>query len=149
MAVASSKTSYRLLNGEAEEEACWLMAERFGVEFRGLDFPTVVAKRSGVIVGFLATHPEKTAVVAGPLIVDLPVRAWVALRLVEAYENVLRMAGVESYLFHVDETNKLWYNSVVKALSIAPYAEADGVVWFKRDLGDDSNSKRAEKTNRV
>ncbi len=117
-----------------DEAAVKRMMRRFSMGREAPGFPTVVAKRDGKLIGLLSTRPVTEAIVAGPLIVDLPTRGVVTMRLVEAYDIVLRRAGVKNYLFHVKK-GKAWAEQVERALGVAPYTEdGHGNLWFKRDL---------------
>lgn len=102
-----------------------------GQSVEKLDFPTVVAKRGGKIVGFLSTLPRKDAIVAGPLVVNLLVAGPTVMRLAEAYEHILLMAKVTEYLFFVADSR--WVGIIRRALDIEPM-EAEGGWWFRRKL---------------
>lgn len=132
------KTSYKLLE-RRDIEACHKLLEKHRMRRGEFGFPTIVAKRNRRIVGLLATRPSTEAVIAGPLLVALPSRAFVAMRLVEAYEIVLKASGVTSYLFHIKKENP-WARQAAEAFGIEHYAEdVKGNLWFKREL------KRASK----
>lgn len=97
-----------------------------------LSFPTVMAERNGQVVGFLATQPKKDAVVAGPL--WLRERApFVTLRLLEAYDNVMRAAGIAAYHFHIEGANPTW-RSQVERLGFEPWHGDETGVWYRRTL---------------
>lgn len=131
------ETCYRLMKPH-DKKRCEELARQYGIEtVPRLDWPTVVAKRKGKLLGFLSTRPVKDAIVAGPIVVGTKVKGPVALRLVEAYENVLRMAGVTSYIFYVTDLH--WKRQVEDAFGIEPYHEEGGRFWFKREF---SNGRR-------
>lgn len=99
-------------------------------------FPTVVAERDGVIVGYLATDARPEFICAGPLYVDLPSGrsgAVIALRLLEAYEAVLRVAGVESYYFSIEKPS---WRRVAERLPHTRLCRQDpnGLSFFHRNL---------------
>lgn len=99
-----------------------------------LSFPTVMALRDGKLVGFLSTRASKKAVMAGPLVMNgLLSKGIVAMRLAEAYEQILSEAGVTDYLFSIDKGNK-WAKIVQRAMEITPYGESDKAYWFKRSI---------------
>ncbi len=126
------ETSYKLM-APHDKKRCLELARHHGMEtVARLEFPTVVAKRKGKILGFLSTRPTKDAIVAGPLVVGTEIKGPIALRLVESYENVLRMAGVTSYLFYV--TDPHWQRQVEDAFGIVPYHSENGRAWYKREL---------------
>lgn len=126
------ETRYTLMKPH-DRKRCEALAREYGIEtVPRLDWPTVVAKRKGKILGFLSTRPTKSAIVAGPIVVGTDVKGPVVMRLVEAYENVLRMAGVTSYLFYV--TDLKWKRQVETIFDIKPYGEEGGRFWYKREL---------------
>lgn len=125
-------TSYKLIKPH-DKKRCIELARNHGMEtVARLEFPTVVAKRKGKILGFLSTMPSKDAIVAGPLVVAPEVKGPIVMRLVESYENVLRMAGVESYLFRVPALH--WQKQIERAFEIQPYHVEDGFAWYQRFL---------------
>lgn len=99
-------TIYRLANSPKDYHDCReLFCDNHGAyPTKSLHFPTVVAVRGGVIIGFLATLPIKDRIMAGPLEVANGSNTFVALRLIEAYSNVMKTAGVSQYEFFVDAT---------------------------------------------
>lgn len=98
-------------------------------------FPTVYAVRDGVFLGFLGTHPDRYQVVAGPLLIDpvLKNRIFVAIRLVEAYENVLHRAGVTQYVMGIDHTNPTWRAQLEKR-GYTPYTEDAAGAWYIKKI---------------
>jgi hypothetical protein len=73
----------------------------------------------------------------GPLLVapDVRVKGLVALRLAEAYEHVLRTAGVRVYLFAVTASDKSWLDIVEHRVGFERWRQTDdGIVWFKREV---------------
>ena len=100
-------------------------------------FPTVVAKRHGQIVGYLGTHARSDMILAGPLEVLLPTglaRGVMALRLIQAYEFVLTQCrGVDSYFFASSDPE--WIRATARCARTEFYHEyEDGVSLFKREL---------------
>ena len=100
-----TRTTLRLARPGGEWNRLYAMAKRAGGHvYKGdFTFPTVVAERDGVVIGFLATQPTDAAVVAGPLVIEGTRNPFLFIRLVEAYENVLRAAGVKAYLHTIDK----------------------------------------------
>jgi hypothetical protein len=126
------ETSYKLM-APHDKKRCLGLARNHGMEtVARLEFPTVVAKRKGRILGFLSTRPTKDAIVAGPLVVGPEVKGPIAMRLVEAYENVLRMGGAQFYLFYVDDPH--WKRQVERAFEIEPYHVQGDRAWYKREI---------------
>lgn len=100
-----------------------------------LSFPTILAEEDGELIGFLSTLPRKDAVVVGRVVAPSP---FVLLRLVEAYENVLFLAGVTYYLIPIPEERQDFVDMIQRGLSIEPWAEHDKHVWFKREVMADA-----------
>lgn len=94
-------TKYRLATSPNDYKACRaLFAENHGADpDHSLTFPTVLAERNGEVVGFLSTWDDKKALIAGPLEVKGGKNIFTFIRLIEAYENVMRSAGVTQFLF--------------------------------------------------
>lgn len=99
------RTVVRLVNPGGEWNRLYALARRAGGRVHKGDFawPTVVAIRDGRIVGFVSTWPNEEAVVAGPLVIEGKGNPFLFLRLAEGYENVLRIAGVTTYLHAIDK----------------------------------------------
>jgi hypothetical protein len=125
-------TKYTLAT-KKDEVKCLALARNHGMEtVARLDFPTVVAKRKGKILGFLSTRPTKDAIVAGPIVVAPEVKGPITMRLVEAYEEVLRRAGVLSYLFRVSDPH--WKEQVERVFDLKPYHVDGEHFWFERRI---------------
>ena len=107
-------------------------AKLFG-EPRNLSWPTVVAERNGKILGFMSTNAAKKFLLAGPLIIGKDCHAITVIRLVEAYEVVLKMAKVTSYWFHVEQKNKNWIKLIHK-LGVKEKEKSETGLWFERKL---------------
>lgn len=129
-----SSTIYRLVHGQRDLRACRAMARAQGIN-RTLGWPSVCADRNGQILGFLATTPSRKAVIAGPLVVTpgLQRPLIVVMRLIEAYEVVLRKAGVTSYLFHVETANPFW-RRIVEEVGHTPFSEDATGAWYQRKV---------------
>lgn len=126
------ETRYTLMKPH-DKKRCEELARQYGIEtVPRLDWPTVVAKRKGKLLGFLSTRPVKDAIVAGPIVVGTEVKGPIVMRLVEAYENVLRMAGVTSYLFYLSDLK--WKRQAEDVFGLKPYHEEGGRFWYRRDL---------------
>ena len=124
-------TTYRLAVGPADYKRCRALMAEFQ-EPVPLSFPTVLAERDGHLIGFLATQPRKEAVVAGPLM--LRERSpFVTLRLLEAYDNVMRAAGIAAYHFFVKAANAEWRGQIER-LGMQPWHVDDDGVWYRRTL---------------
>lgn len=130
-----AETSYQLLQSDDKKtaQACFRLARKLKIDCENLDFPTVIARRKGKLIGFLSTIPTKKAIIAGPMVVNLPHPGPVIIRLVEAYERILSMAGVTSYLFWVTDLD--WSGIISRAFGLQPYhQDAEGRWWYQRHI---------------
>jgi hypothetical protein len=91
--------------------------------------PAVVAKRGGEIVGVIGSHYPDGLHVAGPFVADSSV---IALRLSLLYEELLRQAGMETYVFSV-KTDNPWIR-IVRRMNFIRLSDDGRIAWFKRDL---------------
>ncbi len=132
----STGTTYKLIAKPSEYRALHRVAKKVGVKTdSGLSWPTVIAERDGKVIGFLSSKQKKGSVIAGPIAVDVDgATIFVARRLVEFYELFLYAARVPHYFFNISKDNKRWVRTVKDLLKLEPYAEKDGVLWFKRKL---------------
>jgi hypothetical protein len=127
-----TRTSYLLAVDPDDYLRCIELRDRHG-EDADFTFPTVMAIRDGHdLVGFLGTRPSDEAVIAGPLVVADRSRV-IAMRLIEAYEHVLRQAGVRSYLFTVLNGTP-WAESVARSGVAEPYHRTPERTWYRRHL---------------
>lgn len=97
-----------------------------------LGWPTVVAQRDGRLLGFLSTDPTKKVIVAGPLIVGKNCSAIIVIRLVEAYENIIR-PWVNGYYFHVEKKNSHWLK-MIRKLDFRETGKSRSGFWFYREF---------------
>lgn len=126
-------TVYRLARPGGEYNALYAMARREGMDGGKMAWPTVVAERGGKVVGFLSTHPRDDAIVAGPAVIAGGRNMLMLLRLWQAYDELMRAAGVRFYFFGVDKGN-LQHIARVKSLNVPSIGEDEEQVWFKREL---------------
>ena len=102
---------------------------------RHMGWPVVVAERKGKIIGFLGTQDRKEMVVAGPLEVAIKNKGFVVMRLIEAYDNLMRSLGMKEYWFSVDAKNNVKWESQVKDSGFCAKIEDVGEEsWYKRQL---------------
>jgi hypothetical protein len=131
-------TTYRLAHAPRDYARCHTLMREEGPPVK-LGWPTVLAERDGKVIGFVSTQPRRDALVAGPLVLNgTPRPGIVVMRLAEAYDLVMRKAGVTSYLFHVDTDNAKWLE-ILKGLGGAAGFEIlgtsdSGGTWLKRRL---------------
>ncbi len=100
-----------------------------------LGFPVVVAVRNDKVIGFLSTQNRDDAVVAGPLEINLKIKAFVCIGLIEAYDNLMRNLGIKVYWFHVDKKVAPAWLQQVQATGLYTKIGEDGeLLWFERRL---------------
>ena len=103
------------------------------------DFPTIMAEREldGPLEGFLSTNLDQQMIVCGPLWLDssmgLGRKSRMTIRLLDAYEMILKKAGVSQYLFHVRPEGH-WMDTIERALGLKPYEFSEGEFWYKREF---------------
>jgi hypothetical protein len=132
-----TKTTYHLVTDKPTYKLCHALyraADPEGAPIR-LGFPTVYARRDDAIIGFLGTIPNCGMVAAGPLVVDptLKAPAITAMRLCEAYEQILREAGVTSYRLAVDRARPEWAQALTRA-GFTPYDETPELLCYERKV---------------
>lgn len=128
-----SSTSYRLARPGGEYNKLYAMMQRNGFPKLPLGWPVVVAERDGEVIGFLGTKKSDETFEAGPLVIDGGSNPFLFIRLVEAYENALRICRIRAYWFSVARSN-LKQVARVKALGMNPVHETPEAFVFKREL---------------
>lgn len=128
-------TEYRLASTPYQYKALHALRKASESPEVAFGFPTVYAVRDGVLMGFLGTLKAKDAIVAGPLVIDPTAKAQglLAMRLVEAYEEILTQAGVTSYIFGIDKANASW-RALVEKRGFTPYADDDTDTWYIKEI---------------
>lgn len=132
-------TLYRLANRPNDFKRCHLIwkkyPERFGEPYK-LGWPTVLAEREGKLIGFLSTNTSQGVIMAGPLIVHgvNGLLGPTLIRLIEAYEVVLRAAKVDSYVFHIGEDEKEWRSMIERSTGLTPYGAEKGRLFYRRNF---------------
>lgn len=105
-----------------------------GVEDTPLGFPTVLAFEGDVVVGLFSTVPKKDTIIAGPMVLksDRP-RKFTALRLMEAYDSIMRTAGVSTYTTFIERKDKLGMGLMERLPNTEWIGEnIDGVLFARR-----------------
>ena len=103
-------------------------------EYFGEDhgWPTVVALRGSQMVGAIST--SKRGLICGPLKVSVKPGIFIAIKLIEHYEEELRKMGVGAYLLRVEQSNKRWMGALIKSGLCAPIGADGNHQWFKREI---------------
>ena len=128
-------TSYRLCVTPGDYRACHQLQRDEGPDDWPLSYPTVYALRDGIVVGFCSSHIQNGVLYAGPLLVHtgLSRLIFVGIRLVEAFETVLRRSGVTQYFFKIDKINDRW-QAAISRLGAFPARETEDCWVYRRDL---------------
>ena len=135
-------TLYRVVDCPADFRACHRILRANGVDApERLQNPAVIAERDGQPLGFASSLFAYDQLCLGRLqVLQGPHRPRVAMRLFEAYENLLRLYGVSSYLIGIDKDDPTRANLTRAGLLEEPYMkllqETDERLWYKRLLGE-------------
>jgi hypothetical protein len=125
-----SSTNYRL----ATEKDRFTIYEHFDLTSI-LGWPVVIAEREDKIIGFFGTQDRKDVIVAGPMGISIKIKGFVAMRLVEAYDNLMRSFGVKEYLFSIDSKNNAkWLKQVHDTGFCTKMDDVEDESWYKREL---------------
>lgn len=129
------RTVYVLAQNARDYRVCHELLTAVGAEETAFRFPTIMAIRDKTLLGFLGTLPNKTALIAGPLVLDPTQKRPIitAIRLVECYERTLHQAGIPAYYFGIDTANASW-KTTAERIGLTPYAEDDQGYWFKKQI---------------
>lgn len=131
-----TKTLYRLATSGADYRACRALMRVNGNFDQQLHFPTVVAERNGRIIGFLSTNECDWCLMAGPLETQTP-NPIMVMRLVEAYENAIRLMGITRYCFSINKKQKRWIEQTSSFDMVEAIAEDDENIVFEKILAGD------------
>lgn len=128
-------TSYKIAENAAEYKKAHGLIKAEGVVDMPLAFPTILAMDGEDVVGVLGTDVSSGYIVAGPLVLKSDKkRSFTIIRLVDAYDHAMRLAGVKSFIFSASLENKKWLDYIDKVLGFTPYSYSDGRAWFVRKL---------------
>ncbi len=130
-----ARTDYRLAHTLDHYKLCHALMDATETPKQALAFPTVYALRDGIILGFLSSYTKGGAVCAGPLVLDPTQKApgLTAIRLLDAYELILKAAGVSTFLFHIAKANPQW-KALVDKFDLHPYHETEDAWWYRKEL---------------
>ena len=119
-------TSYRL----AKDDEIPNVIRYLGNVVYRIGWPTVIAEHEGKILGVFSTHDTDEAIIAGPIKANT---SFIALRLVEAYENVMKFLGIAGYMFSVGKSDLRWLR-IVRKFQVTEFQEDENLIWFRRRL---------------
>lgn len=129
-------TTIKLAIKPADYRKCHALMKATDSEFQGcqLSFPTVMAFREGKLIGFLSTSPRKDGLVAEPIVMNVEGNAsFLYIKLVEAYDDLLRAGKVPSYFFHIPQSYADYIRLIEKA-GFERIGEDEVGVWYRRSL---------------
>lgn len=132
-------TEFYLATTAQDFRACHEILDKLGRKAAlPLSFPTIVGKRNGRIVAFLATRPIKKekAIVVNELGVDPNIGQpqFLLLKLLDTYEAYLRHIGIVSFLFCVPLVFPEYIDIIGRVSGLKPYTQDSQVAWFNRRL---------------
>lgn len=134
------RTQYRVVSSPADFRLCHGVLRANGITAsERLQKPAVLAARDGEILGFASSRFVHGQLTLGRVqIADGKHAPWTAYRLFEAYENLLRLYGVTSYLVGVEADNPYLQYFVKTGLTDPPNAkliqDTDNFYWYQRFL---------------
>lgn len=129
------KTLYRLMEPTDQPiiERIWTDHRKIFGEPKELEFPTVLADREGTILGAVTTDTSM-----GPIymrVVVVPPCSFITfMRLFEAYENILKLTGVDGYFGAFKKKGHEKVIRIIESLGIKPYRTIRGMVYYRRNL---------------
>ena len=132
----TSKIIYRLADCASDYTACHKILKLHGrpSDWK-LHFPTVIAVKDKKVLGFLSTVKCSWSVLAGPLeTLEPQVNGIMILRLLEAYDVVLRTMGVTRYCFEVKKENDHWIKQINRGGGAICFSSNDTTWYFERFL---------------
>jgi hypothetical protein len=95
-------------------------------------FPTVIAERDGKIVGLMATRPNRDDVVECHAVkAD---SAFIALRLMECYERILRVFDIKGYCFSMSKENRYFMDIALRLPETRQYGESETSIYGLRRI---------------
>lgn len=126
-------TQYHLATTPHDYRRCNEFLRNDSVEYKHLSFPTVMAERDDAIIGIVSTQPRKDMIAIGPVHISIegnPI--FVFIHLIEAYENVLRAAGVSIYFLYTSGKLLKVLDRIKDRLRIEEISMDDDRTWFRK-----------------
>ena len=100
--MSEKKLIYRVATGKDHETIY-----DFGEQVHELGFPTVVAEKDDIIIGYISTQPSTEQVVAGPMFVEENHnRGLILIRMMDFYGEILKGLGITQYRFGISVENE-------------------------------------------
>lgn len=127
--------TYRLAVSGADYKLAHDFIKSQGIPDEPLNFPTMIAEDDTGVVAVLGTDTSQNQIVCGPLVLKQDrKRIFTLIGLIEAYDSVMRNAGVTEYIFAVDDTDGVYRSRIKDLTGIEPYANENGKDFFVRKL---------------
>lgn len=105
------------------------------VEAVRLTTPTIYAHKGDEIVGVIGTTIKNGSIWMGPLTLASDKRhPFIAIRLIDSYDNYMRAAGVTAYCIYLDKNSEKLVDRVKETMSLEPYAVNEDGWFFIRKL---------------
>lgn len=127
-------TRYRVAHSATDFTRAHRMMKAEGLMPVTLTFPTILAETDDGLLAFLGTIPHKDMILCGPLVVrsDKP-RPQTVLRLIEAYDGIMRAAGVSTYMTFIGREDERMLSMVERVPGYERNSEnADGILFARR-----------------
>jgi hypothetical protein len=108
------------------------------IEYTGLSFPTIIARRKKDVIGVISTIKGEPRVTMGPLHIDIGEgnKIYTSIRMMSCYDGILKEAGITRYWFWIPVENKKLIDT---CRQLSSYEEvkmnnSKDFVWFERSL---------------
>lgn len=125
-------TSYKLAESPQDYKRIHALIKSEGFDDAALAFPTIMAlDDDGELVGALGTNTQQSMIIAGPLVIKNDKRrSFTIIRLVEAYEAVMRHCKIKSFIFSAKADDEVWLRYIDEVLGFEPYYKDAENAWF-------------------
>ena len=138
MPLPLGNTDYSLARSSRDyREANEFLKDR-EVEYTGLSFPTIIARREKDVIGVISTVKGEPRITAGPLHVDTKDghEIFTAIRIVSCYDGVLKKAGITKYWFwaHIENEQLIDTCRQLSSHKEVEMNDNEDYVWFERSL---------------
>ena len=129
-----TRTHYGLCASGADYGRCHRFLKAEGMsQAKSLTFPTVFALREGEVVGLIGSTMTAWGLVADPLHVREAIRnpAFMMLRLIDAYERILRETGLTEYKVAMPKAKPMWRRIPEELRGLRPIWETPTHWWYR------------------
>lgn len=125
-------TSYKIAETANDYKRVHALIKSEGVDdTASLAFPTIMAIEDEEVVGCLGTNTQQSMIIAGPLVIKSDKkRTFTIIRLVEAYELVMKECKIKSFIFSAKADDEQWLRYIDEVLGFEPYYKDAENAWF-------------------